>query len=142
MLVDAGPLIALLDRSDSQHEICTHSAASIDAELITTWPVFTEAMHVLISRLGKRKFGIARDSLWTLVQTGQLVLVDLTASETQRAAALMRKYSDLPMDLADATLVAVAESRAMHTIFSLDSDFRVYRILGRKSFRVIPAIKR
>lgn len=142
MLVDAGPLTALLDRSDAQHELCTRAAASIDAELITTWPVFTEAMHVLIARLGKRRFGVARDSLWNLVESGRLLLVDLTESETHRAAALMRKYSDLPMDLADATLVAIAETRSIQTIFSLDSDFRVYRLLGRKSFRIIPTTKR
>lgn len=51
---------------------------------------------------------------------------------------LMEKYSDTPMDLADASLVAAAESQGLHRIFTLDDDFRVYRIKGTTAFEVVP----
>lgn len=51
----------------------------------------------------------------------------------------MKRYADRPMDLADATLVALAEERKLTRIFTLDADFRIYRIKGRKRFEVIPA---
>lgn len=138
ILVDAGPIIALFDRRDGDHQRCLDAAASIDEPLATTWPAIAESMHVLFARLGKPRFGDARESLWNLVETGQLILLDLTGDETRRAADLMRKYADLPMDLADATLVAIAELRGMKTIFTLDQHFKVYRIHGRRALRIVP----
>jgi predicted nucleic acid-binding protein len=60
-------------------------------------------------------------------------------STTERAAVLMEKYADRPMDLAAATLVALAEESRTTRIFTLDADFRVYRLHGRRRFEVLPA---
>ena len=67
------------------------------------------------------------------------LLAELSRAALERSAALMAKYADRPMDLADATLVALAEERGERRIFTLDSDFRIYRIHGRTHFEIIPS---
>ena len=89
----------------------------------------------LLSRAGGPR---GREALWRLVSSGRLVLADLSAAAVERSAWLMAKYADLPMDLADATLVALAEERGQRRIFTLDSDFRVYRLNGRGRFEILP----
>jgi predicted nucleic acid-binding protein len=76
--------------------------------------------------------------LWRLRTTGRLVLHDLTAAEINRMAALMEKYRDTPMDLADASLVVVAESRSLHRVFTLDSHFRIYRLADGSVLELVP----
>jgi len=66
-------------------------------------------------------------------------LADLSSSAVERTAKLMERYADGPMDLADATLVALAEEQNDRRFFTLDSDFHVYRIRGRQRFEVIPS---
>lgn len=134
MLTDAGPLVALIDADEADHEVCRLVLAGIAPPLLTTWPVFTEAMY-LLSRAGGR---IGQDALWKLTLSGRLDIADLSRTALERSARLMAKYSDLPMDLADATLVALAEERGIRQVFTLDSDFQVYRIHGRQSFEIIP----
>jgi predicted nucleic acid-binding protein len=80
----------------------------------------------------------AQRALWQMVERKALQLVDLAPDEVQRARVLMEKYQDVPMDLADATLVATAEARRMRRIFTLDSDFQIYRLRGRISFELVP----
>ena len=74
-----------------------------------------------------------------MVERQVLQLVELIPDEIQRSRVLMEKYQDVPMDLADATLVATAETRRLRRIFTLDSEFRVYRLRGRISFELVPA---
>lgn len=125
MLTDTGPLLALLDRDDPHHATCVMKIRHLPAEpLITTWPCFTEAMYLLGEAGG---YGYQR-ALWNLCATKKLILLDLTATEIDRMAELMSKYHDIPMDLADASLVAVVESRNFRTLFTLDSDFFIYRL--------------
>jgi hypothetical protein len=78
--------------------------------------------------------------LWRLVQTNRLVVADLSRPAVERSARLMDQYADLPMDLADAILVAYAEEEVHRTIFTLDADFRVYRLRGRQAFQTIPKL--
>jgi len=73
-----------------------------------------------------------------MIERNVLVLADLDPSGVARAQALMEKYRDVPMDIADATLVAVAEARHLKRVFTLDSDFAVYRLRGREAFELIP----
>lgn len=83
--------------------------------------------------------GIAyQGALWRLRRDGRLVLHDLTKDEVDRMAALMEKYTDTPMDLADASLVVAAETRSITTIFSIDSDFLVYRLRSGRAFDIVP----
>lgn len=133
ILVDAGPLVAIIERDEPDHERCRDVLASLTPPLVTTWPAFTEAMYLL----GDSGW-TAQEALWRLVLRGDLVLEELGAAAVARARELMEKYRDLPMDLADATLVAAAEARATKQIFTLDADFATYRLHGRQRFDVIP----
>ena len=134
MLTDAGPLVALLDRSENSHLRCARVLASLTQPMLTTWPVFTEAMYLI-----GRTFGWpGQANLWRLVEQGALQLVELSDDRAARMRALMEQYHDLPMDLADASLVALAEERRLDRIFTLDADFRVYRLPRGRSFTIIP----
>lgn len=133
-LVDAGPLIALLDADEHDHERCVRVLTTLRPPLETTWPALTEAMH-LLGRVGGLR---AQGALWSLVLDGRLRLLELDEPVIRRAAELMQTYADLPMDLADATLVAAAEARDDPHIFTLDRDFLVYRLHGRRPFVIVP----
>lgn len=132
MLVDAGPLIALLDRRDRAHEACVEALKAIRTPLTTVWPAFTEAMYLL------RESWPAQKALWSRVETGALTIVALSENDAPRMRELMEKYRDLPMDLADAALVRVAEREGFSDVFTLDGrHFSLYRA-GRRRFSVVP----
>ncbi|MBI2202287.1 MAG: PIN domain-containing protein [Candidatus Rokubacteria bacterium] len=133
VLVDTGPLVAIIDRGDGQHTRCVEALAEIRAPLITVWPVVTEAFHLLSFSFE------AQEALWEFIERGVSV-VELNASDAERMRWLMRKYRDRPMDVADAALVRVAERDGLSTVFTLDhADFRTYRPARGKAFAVIPA---
>lgn len=134
ILTDTGPLVALLDADDSSHAACVAAARSLPTgPLLTTWPCFTEAMY-LLGEVGGYAY---QSALWNLRITRRVVLLDLTREEIDRMVALMEKYKDTPMDLADASLVAVAESRLLRRIFSIDSDFFIYRLSDGSALEVV-----
>ena len=109
-LTDTGPIVALLDTDDPNHEICLAAAEILPrGPMLTTWPCFTEAMYLLGEAGGYRY----QATFWGLYSEGKLLLHELTSAEMNLMASLMEKYRDAPMDLADASLVAVAESRAL-----------------------------
>ncbi|UQX10033.1 type II toxin-antitoxin system VapC family toxin [Candidatus Mycobacterium methanotrophicum] len=133
-LTDAGPLIAIIDADEADHETCALALRTLALPLVTTWPAFTEAMYVL----GRAGGAAGQHALWKLLLSKRLDIAELSLAVLERSAALMAKYADRPMDLADATLVALAEARGERRIFTLDNDFRIYRIHGRTRFEVIP----
>jgi predicted nucleic acid-binding protein len=134
-LTDTGPLVALLDADDPYNATCTAAAQRLPSSpLLTTWVCFTEAMY-LLGAVGGYRYQAA---LWHLRSAGRLVLHDLTAAEADRMAVLMERYQDTPMDLADASLVVVAESRALHHVFTTDSDFHIYRLADGSTLEVVP----
>lgn len=133
VLVDTGPLVALLDRSDPYHLSCQESLSSLDDSLVTVWPVLTEAMYLL------RAYWQAQDALWEMIESGAVQIVSLGIDDIPRMRELMRKYRDLPMDLADAGLVRVAERERLRRIFTLDRrDFQVYRPSRIGRFTILP----
>jgi len=134
-LTDAGPLIALIDASEPDHERCSSVLAQIQLPLLTTWPAFTEAIYLLGRAGGWR----GQELLWRLLLRNDLVVANASPESNRRAKQLMERYADRPVDLADATLVALAEERDITRIFTLDVDFHIYRIKGRKRFEVIPS---
>jgi len=134
ILTDAGVLLALLDRRDADHARCVSAAATVVGPMLTTWPAFTEAMY-LVGREG----WYLQQILWRRVAAGTLVLHEMTPTMLARMPALMERYQDTPMDPADASLVALAEERRLRRIFSLDNDFRVYRLSGGEAFELIPS---
>lgn len=91
-------------------------------------------MYLLGTRLGWR----AQDALWRLLESEHLIVHDITPAERARMRALMTRFRDLPMDLADASLVAAAETRRLRRILTLDSHFRIYRLNDKESFEIIP----
>lgn len=134
-LCDTGPLVALIDRGQGDlHRICQEALKALSGPLLTTWPCFTEAMFLL----GRERGWSGQEALWRYVSKGALVIHLSTEEETERMQALMEQYKDTPMDLADASLVALAEVLAVRRIFTLDSDFHVYRIHGKDAFEVFP----
>ena len=133
VLVDAGPLVALLDRGDAHHAECVAALHAIHDPLFTVWPAFTEAMYLL-------NFSwTAQRALWEMVESGAISLGTLDGDDAPRMKALMEKYRDLPMDLADAGLVRLAERERITRIFTLDRrHFRTYRAPGRVAFSILP----
>lgn len=136
ILIDAGPLVALISASDRHHESCRAAFAKIQESIGTVWPAVTEAMYLLRgSRAGQR-------ALWEMVERGTVGIVSLTADDARRMHELMEKYHDLPMDLADAALVRVAEREKIRRVFTLDRrDFTLYRPIGIGRFNIVPVMR-
>lgn len=133
ILTDAGPLVALLDADDAHHEECVAAFRTFREPLLTVWPAFTEAMYLVGS------WAPMQDALWELLESGALRLARLDEEDCIRARQLMRKYRDVPMDLADAVLVRIAERDGFRRVFTVDRrGFRVYRIGRSGRFEVIP----
>jgi uncharacterized protein len=134
ILTDAGPLVALANRREPAYARCIDALARVSLPLVTTWPAFTEAMYLLRQALGWP----GQNALWMMVERGDLQIVEMSAVTPERMHVLMRQYRDLPMDLADASLVAYAEVHGLDRVFSLDQDFHVYRLPRGRAFTVIP----
>jgi predicted nucleic acid-binding protein len=133
VLVDAGPLVALLDRADPAHDACVATLKTLREPLVTVWPAFTEAMYLL------RPSWTGQKALWSRLETEALALMPLDETDAPRMRQLMEKYRDLPMDLADAALVRVAERESHAQIFTLDrKHFSVYRPGRRRRFSIVP----
>lgn len=132
MLVDAGPLVAILDRGDRDHEWCVAALKTLRDPLVTVWPALTEAMYLLGGSWEAQK------ALWSRLETDALALAPLDETDAPRMRALMEKYRDLPMDLADAALVRVAERESLTDIFTLDrKHFSLYRPGRRRRFSIV-----
>jgi uncharacterized protein len=133
LLLDTGALVTLLDRSQPRHRSFVRFFETWENPVVNTEAVLTEATHLL---------GRVIDGSRTCLQfflSGGAVLIPSTPSSLRRAWELMGKYSDLPMDFADATLVVLAEEVETDLVFTTDRrDFEIYRIKGRKQFRILP----
>lgn len=133
ILVDAGPLVALVDADDQHHKKCVAALKVLREPLVTVWPPVTEAMY-LLTDLPK-----AQEALWEMLARGVLQLLSLDLADVPRMRELMSKYVDRPMDPADAALVRVAEREGIRKIFTVDrEDFCVYRLHGRVRPTIIP----
>lgn len=133
-LCDASALIALINSNDVNHQRCVDCLPTLDSPLITTWSCFTEAMHLLGSYGGWP----AQEELWGYVTDGIVIIHFNTVAEQEEMQALMERYRDLPMDLADASLVATANALERDLVFTLDRDFYVYRRSNNQPFQVVP----
>ena len=133
ILLDAGPMIAILHRDDIHHDACVEVLRTLSEPMLTVWPAVTEAMYLL-------GFSVdAQQKLWELLGSDSVSIADLDKSDFPRMRELMNKYRDLPMDLADAALVRVAERERIRKIFTIDRrDFEIYRPAGMRGFRIVP----
>lgn len=135
ILCDTGPLVALIDRDDPYHTQSVATLRTLPADpLLTTWPCLVEAMYLLWRAGGLP----AQEELWSYLADSLVVLHTPEPREWERMQILMRQYHDSPMDLADASLVVVAEQQNLRQIFTLDSHFQAYRINGTYPFEVVP----
>jgi predicted nucleic acid-binding protein len=131
-LIDAGALIALVDEGDRWHPACRAGLAQCSLPLATTAAVLAEFLHYFVKQ--PSQFA----ACWRLLRSGAVTILPITDDDAGELERLMLKYADRPMDFADATLVRVAERERLTTILTVDRDFEVYRIGGRKGFRVVP----
>jgi predicted nucleic acid-binding protein len=134
ILIDTGPLISICDRGQANHKHCVETYKALNDELITTLACLTEAMYLL----GKFTGWQGQEALWRLIEITPVSVHKISADEMERMKILMKKYQDTPMDFADASLVVTAETLQTNCIFTLDSDFYVYRINDSESFEVMP----
>ena len=133
ILVDTGPLVAILSREDARHKICVEALREMTAPVFSCWPVITEAAWLL--RHSRR----AIQQLLNAVDMGFLELLPLSGSEAKAVASLMKKYESIRPQLADACLVHLAGRERIETIFTLDRrDFSIYRTNRKRSFRILP----
>lgn len=131
VIVDTGPIVALLDADDQQHAWVKAQFARLRPPLITCEAVLTESCF-LIARGGGDASAVIQ-----LAERGVLNVAQLFDAEAASVARLMRRYKNVPMSLADACLVRLIELTSQSTLFTLDSDFEIYRQKGR---RLIPLL--
>jgi uncharacterized protein len=131
ILIDSGPLIALFSRNDKYHAASVEFIKTNRSELITTLASVTETLHLLdFNRNAQMDF-----LSWTYA--GALVIEPITRNDFLRIKTLITKYSDLPMDFADACLVFLSEKLNISKIATIDRDFDVYRSKGKKPFTTL-----
>ena len=133
VLLDTGPLVAVLDARDPWHARCAEAWPSLIARCVTLEAVVTEACH-----LTARGGGPASAPLDFLL-VAEIPILSLETSGHRRAASLMRQYATVPMDFADASLVALGEALGVETVFTTDRrGFWTYRPSRRDRFMLIP----
>lgn len=131
ILIDSGPLIALFDSSDKYHQKTIEFIQSNQSLLITTIASITETLHLLdFNRNAQLDF-----IEW--VSRGGVEIVNVLNSDFQKIKELTKKYRDLPMDFADSCLVLLAEKIGINEVATIDRDFSIYRIKGKKAFKTI-----
>lgn len=132
-LGDTGGILALLDRRDHWHEVCFAAFKELRLPLLTSTAVLTELFHLV----GDGRHEMER--AWSFINCGALAIGAIEQSELPEIHALMTRYSDRPMDFANATLVHLARRESIGTIFTVDrADFETYRVEGRRKFRIVP----
>lgn len=131
VLVDTGVLVALIDPDTREHKWAQDWAKRLPQPFQTSEPVLTEAAFLLA------RDGFDADELFALAEAG-VVRVGLRFEDERVALReLMARYRNVPMSLADATLVRLAELNDQAKIFTLDTDFRIYR---RHRNQIIPVL--
>jgi predicted nucleic acid-binding protein len=130
-IVDTGPLVALFDQAQQNHIWVAERIGELEAPLLVCEPVLAEAMYLLAH------YPKAQDALLELIQNGALSVAFRIDEHVDALRKLLRKYSDTPMSLADACILRMSEIHDRHAVFTLDSDFLVYRKHGRTSLTLI-----
>jgi predicted nucleic acid-binding protein len=133
LLLDTGPFVALVDRSEGRHDQCVAVLEGWTGAVVTTEAVLAETLYLVGPQWRGQKAALE------FILRGAFQLVPSSHASLQRVAALMERYRNVPMDFADATLVALGEELDTDRVFTLDRrGFSTYRMNRRKPFRVIP----
>jgi predicted nucleic acid-binding protein len=130
-IVDTGPLVAYFDRDERHHRWVVERIDELASPLLVCEPVLAETMYLLA------RFPGAQDAVIALVENGALRVAFRIDEHASALRKLIRKYRDRPMSLADACIVRMAELYDRHRVFTLDSDFLVYRKGGRNPLALI-----
>jgi len=133
ILLDAGAMVALVDGSDEHHARCVAALKELREPMATVWPAVSEALDRLVDvRAGQ-------DAVLEMLRRGAVRLVALAPEDVARIQQLRDRYGKRLMDLADASLVCVAEREGWDRVFTVDwRDFEAYRVGRRKAFRCVP----
>jgi uncharacterized protein len=133
VIVDAGPLVAILNRLDSHHRECHKQGLECSQPLLTTWPVIAEAAWLL------RKTPGGVSGLLKMVSERLVECYPLDAAAAKWMDELLARYADQHVQLADASLLYVAEREQIENVFTLDRrDFVLYRLAGNRPLRLLP----
>jgi predicted nucleic acid-binding protein len=132
-ILDTGPWVALIDRSESRHAECVQWLKNFSGRLYSTEAVLTEVLYIL-------NFSItAQSAALDFVLQSVVEIVPSNPESLKKIKNLMKKYADLPMDFADATIVCLATETGMQNIVTFDKrDFAIYKLPKKKSFIIMP----
>lgn len=131
VLLDTGPIVAALDRSEQWHRECAALVAELDAPLVTCEAVIAEACYLLRSMKG------ASEAVLQNVEQGNFLVPYRITGRAAKLVRLMKKYASQPMDFADACLVDLASELGAGRILTLDGDFQVYRWGRNRPFELL-----
>jgi len=135
LIVDTGPLVAVADVDDADHDACDELLDTDPGPLVTTALVIAEAGFLIDRQVGPE----GEAALVADVVEGRIVVEALTAADWQRTLELVRTYADLPLGVTDASLIALAERHRVERIATLDHrHFRVVRPTHRPAFALVP----
>ena len=136
ILLDTGPLVALLSLTDSRHQLCVDTFAKLPPPLLTCWPVLTEAAWLL------RKQHRPIDRLAEAQTAGMFNLLPLGSDSLTAIAAIMRRYEDSGIQFADAALAHLADRENITTVFTLDRrDFSIIRLKRNRTLKLLPEVQ-
>jgi predicted nucleic acid-binding protein len=132
-ILDTGPWVALIDRSESRHTECVNWLKNFSGRLYSTEAVLTEVLYIL-------NFSItAQCAALDFVLNSIVEIVPASIESLKKAKNLMKKYADLPMDYADATIICLAAETNIQNIVTFDKkDFTIYKLSKKKSFTILP----
>ena len=131
ILLDTGVIVALLDRSEKHHAECAKIVSKLKRPLITCEPVIAEACYLL------RKLRGAPEAVLANVENHIFQIPWMLFGNERRIIELLKKYTKVPMDFADACLVGMAEQFETAEILTLDSDFEIYKWKRKKEFKIL-----
>jgi predicted nucleic acid-binding protein len=135
VLLDTGPLTALLCQRDQYHTICTAAAKELGGPFFTCWPVITETAYLL------RQHGEQIDKLFELIRSTKIRLLHLDVADINGLSQILTQFSDQEFDLADVALMHVANREAIETVFTIDRrHFSVYRLPRGNPLSLIPEV--
>ncbi len=132
-ILDTGPWVALIDKSESKHDICVRWLKNFSGKLYSTESVLTEVLYLL-------NFSVkAQTAAIDFVLKSVVEIIPSSVESMKKVKILMKKYSDLPMDYADATIVCLAMDTGIYNIITLDQkDFNIYKFKKKQSFVIMP----
>lgn len=133
ILIDTGPIVAILSASDDRHQVCVKTLHQIEPPMLTTWLVFTEAQYLL------RRDKKANRGLFRAFNGGLFSLENLSADALPWLERFLTQYENINPQIADASLMYLAEQKNIDTIFTLDRrDFSIYRFRNKKAPKILP----